>query len=432
MNAIPSEILDGVIQYLSKPDIASLRLVCRGFSSFGTAILFETVHVFLLKKSFERLASISQHDIYRHHVQSLVFYGPFLEGHRAIHGGYLKAITLAGGLRKYGVVTVLDNETVAKGLEAYQKYHQEQAILQGNGEAYAKLATAMGRLDRLDEVNIGYLGDCMGPAWETDLHDYPILLRQIAVDTFMPAQQWYWECPPSDHFMTLLRAVSVSNTRIHEFRFEDPGPRFNKFPGSSPNSNDHLRDGDLDHLKQAFQYLKHLNIRLRHSSPIWKLAKASDNFALFLILCPALETLDFRMPTDDDDGYTPFRTLSFPRLQRLTIGDQNTTAQELVKFVEKLPTLRTLALGHLALRAGDWDDVFEGLRDTGTITATKVENLYQHIDGEEHMYGTVLAGHNDEVNQLVTEYVMGKTEYWKNPTPKEVEPEDDVMDFEIE
>ncbi|KAI9707174.1 MAG: hypothetical protein M1836_000134 [Candelina mexicana] len=421
MNTVPSELLDAIITHLSKSSIASLRLVCRGFSAFGTSILFQTVHVFLLKKSFENLAAISRHEALRKQVGRLVFYAPFLEEHRASHGPYLKAITFAGGLSSYGIPTVLDNPTINRGLVAYQKYYNEQAMLQGNGEAFAWLATAMGRFEKLEDVKVGYLKDCLGPAWQRDLNDYPVLLRQIAVETLMPAQEWYWECPPPDHLMTLLRAISVSNSKIEEFRFMDPGEHSTMFFGTTQSSNDRLRCGDMEHLEKAFAHLKHLRIKLRPTSPTWKLALASDKFATFLAACPLLERLSFRMPTDNIDGYTPFRRLVFPRLGKLKIGDQNIVAQELAIFFARQSSLRVLALSNMHLRSGDWGSVFESLRDKGTISALRLEHLSQLDGDQEDSWEEVLSEENSEVNQLILEYVTRKTKTLKIPIPEKDE-----------
>ncbi|KAI9723630.1 MAG: hypothetical protein M1812_000930 [Candelaria pacifica] len=241
MNSIPSELLDNIISHLSASDIPSLRLVCRGFSFFGISILFKTIHVFLLSKSFDRLACISRHENFRHHVQRLVFYAPFWESWSASYEAYFKALLKSGGLKDYGIYPTLekefvgstakwrvDKEFVDRGFRAYQKFHKEQSLLRDNGEAFARLATAMTRFDKLEEVEVGYLSDCLGLGWEIDLDQYPGLLREVAVQTSLSAKLWYWECPPSDHLMTLIRAVSVSNTRLRKFSFNDPGPLYDE------------------------------------------------------------------------------------------------------------------------------------------------------------------------------------------------------------
>ena len=73
MEHLPTELLHAIFQHLSCENVCSMRSTCRTFAEIGKNYLTKEIYLLPITSSFKRLQEISQHPVFRRHVNSLFF-----------------------------------------------------------------------------------------------------------------------------------------------------------------------------------------------------------------------------------------------------------------------------------------------------------------------------------------------------------------------
>lgn len=77
MNSLPSELLEQILSYVSKPSLTSCRLVCRSFSTISFHLIFSNVPLWLdYEYSHQSISSLA-HDV---HNRPAVMWSPWATG----------------------------------------------------------------------------------------------------------------------------------------------------------------------------------------------------------------------------------------------------------------------------------------------------------------------------------------------------------------
>ena len=352
MQALPYEILFIIFGFVEKADLKSLRLVSRIFNVIAPVILFRSVSVSRHAEDLEVFRLISEHSVFRHFVQELIYFEVYfctIEDHRPRHHPALQPD--------------LDTHVsiIAAALARMPKLRG--VILKNHG------------LPPRDDPNYTYSREDMendtlalyGP--RTSRH-----LKQARYS--IPVKSGEYD----DGFKIMRNALAISDLRLQSFcvdyvEHEIPDSGYLPYlDGLRLATFSNMSARDLEYTCNAFRHLRKISLSLDwyeyttrwSGSTRHKIYSGAEHNDLVEILATAnnLEELNLNFTVLGDhvrnwSRSSPLnhilRTCTWPRLQSLYLSYHHVDGKELADFVYRhRKTLKSLHFWQIYLQGGWW------------------------------------------------------------------------------
>ncbi|KAF8856101.1 hypothetical protein BDZ45DRAFT_727698 [Acephala macrosclerotiorum] len=158
MERVPQELLAHIASYLSPGDLKNVRLSSRYLKPSADRTLFRDVHLYLNLDSFERLESISEHDILRKYVTSIEYNACSVDvpwhglGYQTWLERYAATNFAIEGSQRQEFLARLDVELLQGIHEEFCRYIAGQHYLERQDHDRKLLSAAMTKLPRLQRI----------------------------------------------------------------------------------------------------------------------------------------------------------------------------------------------------------------------------------------------------------------------------------------
>jgi len=389
-----------IFSYFQKADLKPSRLVGRMFNDLIIPFLFDKIYISPQYLNLAVFRSISQSPHLAKHVKELVYDATEFTNDMD-EATYDFEIVLQAGRSRQPTVPCIQSDT---GYRSYQQFAMDQEKLISSEEDFTHLCTGLRLMPNITRVVVkdfwdvenvdGLISGVPGP-----------LSRACNFLMLQPNSPW---TPPSNPsrtararshrvFLTLNRALSTGNYKIHNLTYSAKEARF-----CLPLHTFCLSETDLQHTVNVFQHLRKITFSLCiHRGRVSK--RSFGNLAQALSAAVKLEALDLGFGTYGERTQNPLPLLfgeetTWQCLKHLVLRDLRVDAGELMNFFRRHRTsLRHIELSSVRIRGRFWEEVYDSMQDCLHLV---------RFGTEEPIYFDLEDGHGVEAT-LVQKFTSG-------------------------
>lgn len=424
---VPNEILSLIFSHLHKEDLKSIRLVCKLWTWLPVRLLFDRVYISPHSVNIKVFKSIAAHPVISRCIKELVYDVSHFNADftRSYYFGALSCQLhtwcshLPGRGFRFETVDEQLNEVlefaiyrlfktqghdntnreelsnyhfVDRGHRAYLDSARQQQEYHESGELLAVLCLGLKKLPALDAVSFSGLWT----QYLTDRKFDPATLRPIHLSGSPLARTWNplflepsvimcRQDPAHNHFSTVIRGLSLSQTKISGFESSEwlklYQPTFNTKALMSPSLLHHT----VNALSQV-QRFSLVQITSEHkidTQPI-------DALPVILRSMTELKYLSLNLCKCSDADNTLFTLAEifgshrvWPHLASLYLASFAADEANLIAFLVSLSALRLLGLRDVELTDGNWASAFAQFRRSLRLRELTLEGPLKPSGGIE-------------------------------------------------
>ena len=455
--ALPVELIRHIFDYLSVPDLKSLRFTCTKFARIGIEFLsLSEVHLIYTRDSFTRLRQISLHPFFSQRIKSIYYEGDRLCCLSSLDSwqSYITHVedTLIASKPKDSANQVSQSKTVSEwraerklryteqhlkdGWENYQACVSEQKNIQDSQLDVQDIAYAIPRFPRLEKIRLSVGQKNSGPS------DY--VKQSFAKTLIIPKEQFAIfrdEHAGARQYVSLMMGV-ITSDEMATLQLGSSTKELRVVSGLTERSANlrvlHLDAVSWHILETTNQFVCSLHRAIRHLRVLKIVIKLEpktsymearecrenlENGSLYSLLtsAPDLESLHIGFNTLYSDQQ-PARLADivgrhrWGNLREVTLGQIQTTEGELISFLKRhKTTLKVILIQNMRLEESvSWTATLRRIRIMApwdrALVCGKLYYGQQAMGADKFQYDIGMEGSGNE-NQcaVVRDYLTRKT-----------------------